>query len=97
VQEHAGADVLYRRLKNDAHRKARALEVDQSPIGKTPRSCPATRRILERHHGNSTHIPEAKMRGYTASRFSFNTAAGRCSDMRRARIEANQDEASCRM
>ena len=82
-------DVLYASLKSGAsigcsaikgrETVERVLEVDQAPIGKTPRSCPATyvgfwdaiRKLF-------ADTSEARMRGWTASRFSFNTAGGRC-------------------
>jgi excinuclease ABC subunit A len=88
-------DILYKALANKvngskekpgAHKKIDGIQhidkvivVDQSPIGRTPRSNPAT------YTGMFTHIrdlfaqlPESKMRGYKPGRFSFNVKGGRC-------------------
>ncbi len=73
-----GAPVGCDRIEGVEHLD-RVLEVDQTPIGKTPRSCPAT------YVGAWDHVrrlfacaPEAQLRGYGPGRFSFNTAGGRC-------------------
>jgi excinuclease ABC subunit A len=88
-------DILYRaaaRLFHEAgerpgpHRKLEGLEhldkvidIDQSPIGRTPRSNPATyTNVFNPIRELLAQVPEARLRGYGPGRFSFNVKGGRC-------------------
>ncbi len=83
----AVASSLYRtKLRPGAHDNIKGLEnldkiidIDQSPIGRTPRSNPATYSgVFDLIREVFASIPEAKMRGYKNGRFSFNVKGGRC-------------------
>ena len=88
-------DILYRRLaqalsrakeRPGAHRGLdgislvdKVIDIDQSPIGRTPRSNPATYTgLFTPIRDLFAAVPEARLRGYTAGRFSFNVKGGRC-------------------
>ncbi len=88
-------DILVEALRRDLnggegtpgkHQKIEGLEhldkliaIDQSPIGRTPRSNPATYiKLFDEIRNLYTQLPESKQRGYKAGRFSFNVSGGRC-------------------
>ncbi|RPG86433.1 MAG: excinuclease ABC subunit A [Coraliomargarita sp. TMED73] len=75
------------------HSVRKVIEVDQSPIGKTPRSTPATYiGAFDRIREIYATLPEARFRGYTAGTFSFNTKGGRCETCKgagRIKLEMN--------
>ena len=88
-------DILYRKLANElhgAHHPAgeheaiegldyltKVINIDQSPIGRTPRSNPATYTgVFDLIRDVFARSPEAKIRGYQKGRFSFNLKGGRC-------------------
>ncbi len=69
---------LHRRVTG-AEEIDKCIDIDQSPIGRTPRSNPATYTgVFDRIRELFASTPDAKMRGYKPGRFSFNVSGGRC-------------------
>jgi excinuclease ABC subunit A len=78
LNEGKGTPGKFKRLKGLEHLD-KAIDIDQSPIGRTPRSNPATYvKLFDLVRDLYTQLPEAKLRGYKPGRFSFNVPSGRC-------------------
>ncbi len=74
------APMPYKKIQGLEHID-KVIEIDQSPIGRTPRSNPATYcGFFNEVRQLFAQVPEAKIRGYTAGRFSFNVKSGRCEE-----------------
>jgi excinuclease ABC subunit A len=88
-------DIMYRKLAHTLHRAHakpgshdsiegiefldKVIDIDQSPIGRTPRSNPATyTNAFTGIRDLFAQVPESRIRGYTPGRFSFNVKGGRC-------------------
>ena len=66
----------------------RLIEINQSPIGRTPRSNPATyTKVFDLIRDLFTMLPESRIRGYNKGRFSFNVKGGRCEDCKGAGVK----------
>ena len=86
IYKHLAAELNRAHLKPGAHDQILGLEhldkvidIDQSPIGRTPRSNPATYTgVFDLIRQVFASVPEAKLRGYQQGRFSFNIKGGRC-------------------
>src|SRR5213596_3185612 len=77
-RKRAGDGDLFKLVKG-THEIEAVYEVDQSPIGKTSRSTPGTYvKVFDEIRNLYAQLPVSRVRGYSASRFSFNAEAGRC-------------------
>ncbi len=66
----------------------KVIEIDQTPIGRTPRSNPATyTKVFDEIRKLFGQLPEAKIRGYKPGRFSFNVKGGRCETCKGAGVQ----------